>query len=251
MDGGIELQRVEKVLTLLPDDARTVLDVGCGPGLLLNRITGKETMGLDISPSALEKVKGPTTLGTSSNLPFPDGGYDLVVACELLEHLPGGAFESTVAEIARVADRYIVVSVPNRQDLRQDQAKCPECGAVFNKYYHLRSFDPDMLEELFDGFEAMDVVEYGGPDRVQTPLGIFMRHRIFRRWRPFENAVCPECGYASFRERGTGGSEGGRAVGLIKRVFLGAPLLNEERKRWLIARYKRRRRPRVNKGRDN
>src|SRR5262249_56907920 len=43
-------------------------------------------------------------------LPFGDGEFDLASAIEVLEHVPDP--EHTVAEMARVAQRWILVSVP-------------------------------------------------------------------------------------------------------------------------------------------
>jgi SAM-dependent methyltransferase len=46
----------------------------------------------------------------ASDLPFADGGFDLAAAIEVLEHVPDP--ERTVAEMARVAHRHLLVSVP-------------------------------------------------------------------------------------------------------------------------------------------
>ena len=46
----------------------------------------------------------------AENLPFADGEFDLASAIEVLEHVPDP--EHTVAEMARVAQRWLLVSVP-------------------------------------------------------------------------------------------------------------------------------------------
>src|SRR6185503_20654249 len=43
-------------------------------------------------------------------LPFADGEFELAAAIEVLEHVPDP--EATVAEMARVARRHLLVSVP-------------------------------------------------------------------------------------------------------------------------------------------
>ena len=45
-----------------------------------------------------------------ANLPFADGEFDLASAIEVLEHVPDP--EHTVAEMARCAERHLLVSVP-------------------------------------------------------------------------------------------------------------------------------------------
>ena len=46
----------------------------------------------------------------AENLPFGDGEFEVASAIEVLEHVPDP--EHTVAEMARVANRFLLVSVP-------------------------------------------------------------------------------------------------------------------------------------------
>ena len=46
----------------------------------------------------------------AENLPFADGEFDLAAAIEVLEHVPDP--EHTLAEMARCAERHLLVSVP-------------------------------------------------------------------------------------------------------------------------------------------
>ena len=46
----------------------------------------------------------------ATRLPFADGEFDAATAIEVLEHVPDP--EATVAEMARVAERWVLVSVP-------------------------------------------------------------------------------------------------------------------------------------------
>ena len=48
--------------------------------------------------------------GTAESLPFADGEFDLASAIEVLEHVPDP--ERTLAEMARCAERHLLVSVP-------------------------------------------------------------------------------------------------------------------------------------------
>jgi ubiquinone/menaquinone biosynthesis C-methylase UbiE len=73
-------------------EARNILDVGCGTGGNLTLFNGF-VVGLDISPQALElaRKRNPDAVlcrGEAENLPFKDESFDLVLALDLLEHLP-------------------------------------------------------------------------------------------------------------------------------------------------------------------
>jgi SAM-dependent methyltransferase len=100
---------------------RSVLDVGCGEGVLTHRwaeqLGERRVVGADLSDAKLEAewaTRGRGNLEfrtmTAGDLPFADGEFDLAAAIEVLEHVPDPVH--TVAEMARVADRHLLVSVP-------------------------------------------------------------------------------------------------------------------------------------------
>jgi 2-polyprenyl-3-methyl-5-hydroxy-6-metoxy-1,4-benzoquinol methylase len=99
---------------------RTLLDVGCGEGVLTHRwaqaLEGR-VVGLDLEDPAIqsewEKRRAPNLeykVMKAENLPFGDGEFDLACAIEVLEHVPDP--EHTVAEMARVSSGYLLASVP-------------------------------------------------------------------------------------------------------------------------------------------
>lgn len=72
--------------------AKSVLDLGCGVSKLLIRLKqiGYETLGIDISEKAIEKLRGHGVDGIAMNvydLDQLDGKYDYIVSNHLLEHL--------------------------------------------------------------------------------------------------------------------------------------------------------------------
>jgi 2-polyprenyl-3-methyl-5-hydroxy-6-metoxy-1,4-benzoquinol methylase len=99
---------------------RTLLDVGCGEGVLTHkwaqRLEGR-VVGLDLEDPAIqsewERRHAPNLdyrVMKAENLPFADGEFDLAAAIEVLEHVPDP--EHTVSEMARVASGHLLVSVP-------------------------------------------------------------------------------------------------------------------------------------------
>ena len=72
-----------------------LLDAGCGAGkaMALLVAAGYQATGLDISLSALEKMRvhssaaGAVAGVLDSSLPFADGTFDTVFCCEVIEHL--------------------------------------------------------------------------------------------------------------------------------------------------------------------
>jgi ubiquinone/menaquinone biosynthesis C-methylase UbiE len=101
---------------------RSVLDVGCGEGVLTSkwaeRLRDGRVVGIDLEDPALqaewEKRRASNLeyrVMKAEALPFADGEFELAAAIEVLEHVPDP--EHTVAEMARVArGGHLLVSVP-------------------------------------------------------------------------------------------------------------------------------------------
>ena len=100
---------------------RSVLDVGCGEGVLTaewaQRLGDRRVVGIDLDDQKLraewEGRRRPNLefrAEEATRLSFADGEFDLAAAIEVLEHVPDP--EATVAEMARVAERWLLVSVP-------------------------------------------------------------------------------------------------------------------------------------------
>jgi len=97
----------------------SVLEVGCGEGHLARYLgdgwTSGRIVAFDISAAVIRQAArlggGPHFfVGSSYALPFPDKSFDMVIMCEVMEHL--ATPETALAEIARVARRRCLVSVP-------------------------------------------------------------------------------------------------------------------------------------------
>jgi SAM-dependent methyltransferase len=103
-------------------DPQSLLDVGCGEGVLTHRWAQRlgderRVVGIDLDDPALHAEWAKRTAPNleyrvmkAENLPFADGEFDAATAIEVLEHVPDA--EHTVAEMARVAKRWLLVSVP-------------------------------------------------------------------------------------------------------------------------------------------
>ena len=106
---AINRPRVDFYLRHLGDlHGRLVLDAGCGGGLVARELAaaGATVVGLDRSLGSLGVARRAVagrfrpTQGRLERLPFADGVFDVVVAADVLEHVPD--LPAAVAELARV-----------------------------------------------------------------------------------------------------------------------------------------------------
>jgi 2-polyprenyl-3-methyl-5-hydroxy-6-metoxy-1,4-benzoquinol methylase len=98
----------------------TVLDVGCGEGVLTEQWARRveRIVGIDLEDPAIQaewaKRQAPNLsyrVMKAERLPFEEGEFSLAAAIEVLEHVPDP--EHTVAQMARVArGGHLLVSVP-------------------------------------------------------------------------------------------------------------------------------------------
>jgi 2-polyprenyl-3-methyl-5-hydroxy-6-metoxy-1,4-benzoquinol methylase len=99
----------------------SLLDVGCGEGVLVHRwaqsLPGRRVVGIDLEEESIQagwsERQAPNLeyrTMAAEDLPFADSEFELATAIEVLEHVPDP--ERTLAEMARCAERHLLVSVP-------------------------------------------------------------------------------------------------------------------------------------------
>jgi 2-polyprenyl-3-methyl-5-hydroxy-6-metoxy-1,4-benzoquinol methylase len=109
---------------LKPPFKGKVLDVGCGCGAALDKLSnlGFDVEGIDIHPENVVTSGYPLSRVdlNSEFLPFHNESFDIVVCTEVLEHLFYPHF--VLREISRVLKRgtgYAILSIPNEFHLYQ------------------------------------------------------------------------------------------------------------------------------------
>lgn len=139
---------------LLPGDVESILDVGCGDGALTNQLPeGLSIVGLDISETALSYVRKPVVLGSMLKLPFGNKAFDLVMANDVIEHLPISLRQEALGELERTASKYIIVTVPFAELLLKGIRSTSEGREHVNR--HFDSFDLGAFSSLFENFSLI------------------------------------------------------------------------------------------------
>jgi ubiquinone/menaquinone biosynthesis C-methylase UbiE len=100
----------------------SLLDVGCGEAQHTHKWAlelgeAVRVVGIDLEDATLQEFWKERTAPNleykilkAENMPFQDNEFEVATAIEVLEHVPDPAH--TIAEMARVASKYLLVSVP-------------------------------------------------------------------------------------------------------------------------------------------
>ncbi len=153
-----ELARVKKVLGVLQGlNPSSLLDIGSGRGTflfpLLDAFSWLETFSIEHNPIRARDIHALNMGGVenicalmmdATALGFEDNVFDVVTALEVLEHIEQP--QKAAQEIVRVANRFVVASVPSKEDDN------PE---------HIQLFDKESFTKLFISAGAKSVkIEY-------------------------------------------------------------------------------------------
>ena len=141
-----------------------LLDFGCGPGFLVQRLAaqGLTTEGLEFSADscarAVERCKQyetfrGATLAEALPSPLPDASFDCVFLIEVIEHLLPEHIDGTFHEIHRLLKPggHVVVTTPHAEDLEAARTMCPECGLIFHPWQHVSAFTAPKLAAMLSG----------------------------------------------------------------------------------------------------
>jgi len=194
-------KRIELTAAFVKDDVKSLLDVGCGNGVFLNYINNLNRqvrlVGLERSETALSYVKTEKIQANIEQIPIPDQSFDCVTCLEVIEHLPVNIYEKALNELARVSNKYIIISVPYKEVLEEGFTQCPGCKSIFNLDLHLRSYDELKLRELLLSreFKCIDTITTGTSThlRGQRTFRKIFYPELGLTWR---SPICPICGFS-------------------------------------------------------
>ena len=124
VEGAIALQAEKRLVESLVSGWRrrgySLLEVGCGPGLMMELFweAGFDVTGLDASPAMLAAARRRMTtradlhVGNAEHLPFDDNSFDYVSLMTVLEFVESP--ETALSEAFRVATRGVLLTMLNK-----------------------------------------------------------------------------------------------------------------------------------------
>jgi len=150
----------------------SILDVGCGEGVLTEkwaeRLGDGRIVGIDLDDPKLraeweqrQRANLEYRVEEATNLSFADDEFDMATAIEVLEHVP--APEQTLSEMARVAERWLLVSVPREPVWRMtNMARGAYLRELGNTPGHVNHWSKRSFVSLLS--------RYGTVEQVRSPF---------------------------------------------------------------------------------
>lgn len=85
------------------------LEIGIGNKTTTNYLKQR---GMKIDTCDFDKELEPDYVADIRKLPFKNKSYDLVMACEIIEHIPWEDVEKALNELHRVSKKHVIISIP-------------------------------------------------------------------------------------------------------------------------------------------
>jgi 2-polyprenyl-3-methyl-5-hydroxy-6-metoxy-1,4-benzoquinol methylase len=140
-----------------------ILDIGTGSAFkLINNFSDKETLGIDVPKTvAWLKTNYPNKQWSSDFIPVT--GYDLIIASDVIEHIP---YPDTLLDLIEKSNpKLIILSTPDRDLLKSGHNGPPKNGA------HVREWTmPEFYDYISSRFTVLEHFISNKKQATQTML---------------------------------------------------------------------------------
>lgn len=148
-----------------------ILDYGAGLGFFSEYVlkeTNAKITTCDFSPNAVEnenkrcsKYQNFDGAYLVDDLIKQNKKFDVIFCFEVIEHCNDYYLNKTFENFKNLLspNGTIIVSTPNNEKLRNNFVCCPQCGKVFHRVAHVRSWTIDTLKNYIvnSGFKVRDI----------------------------------------------------------------------------------------------
>ncbi len=170
--------QIQECISLKPEK---MLEIGIGNGFVSKYLRER---GLNIVTLDIDMRLKPDVVGTILDLPFGDESFDVVLCCEVIEHLPFDDLKKALSEIFRVSKSYAVLSTRDVSRVYRFIVMVPLIGEM-KKLVPL----PELRKPahiIFDGQHYWEIGKAGYPLRRITKEMQKAGFQVVRTYRVFE-----------------------------------------------------------------
>lgn len=172
--------QLDEVIKLNPE---RVLEIGPGPGLFKAAATA---LAVSVETLDIDPELKPDHVASVFDMPFEDGGYDVVCAFQMLEHLPYDQSLAAFKEMCRVANTHVVISLPDAARGWPQALTIPKIGTI-NFYVPRLRLRP--AKHKFDGEHYWEINKAGyALEKVITDFTTAGEAELLKTFRTPENS---------------------------------------------------------------
>lgn len=135
-------------------DAKTILDVGCGPGIMCKKLSDKsyDVIGVDYSENVVElaneKYPGiKFMVADGYNLPFEDNQFDVVISIGALQCIIN--HEKFISELIRVSSKAVIISTLLKKKKSKDPMRTLK-EQLKSDSFPCREYHPSEILPIFN-----------------------------------------------------------------------------------------------------
>lgn len=170
--------QIDAAMSLKPEKT---LEIGIGNSTVANYL---RQAGMNLTTCDFDAELKPDVVADIRNLPFEDNSFDLVMACEILEHLPWEDAKNALVELNRVTRKHVIVSIPYASEAFEIVIRFPMIKRFFKKnYFNICIRIPHFFRKMkFDGQHYWEIGRGGYPKRkvVKMFKEVFNLKKQFR-----------------------------------------------------------------------
>ncbi|MDR0792564.1 MAG: class I SAM-dependent methyltransferase [Chitinophagaceae bacterium] len=168
---------------IIKTEPNSILEVGVGAGISKSIL--KDVLHFSYESIDIDEELHPDHVGSVLDMPFADKQFDTVGCFEVLEHLPFDSFEKALSELFRVANKAVIISLPD---------VCPvtriHIPRLLEKKMILKSF-MQKKQHVFDGEHYWEInkkgYELNKVIKKITETGSAYQFILEKEYRKFEN----------------------------------------------------------------
>jgi len=148
--------QIDSVKKVSPE---SVLEIGVGSNTVSDYLKRR---GVKVTTCDIDKNLNPDHVADVRKLPFEDHQFDLILICEVLEHIPYEDQKVALSELKRVSKKNVIISVPYSQLYLNISLVFPFLKRIFkreflNIFFGIRSFQ----KMKFDGQHYWEIGRRG------------------------------------------------------------------------------------------
>ncbi len=140
----------------------SLLDVGCGMGLLVRTLAARGIDAHGVDPAARPIEEGNRQLaghfhsGSMLSLPFPENSFDTVSSTDCLEHIAEADVPAALRELHRVACRFAFIQLATKPDRDGRWHLCVHGREWWEAQFFNAGFRKHPLSQLAVPYEALE-----------------------------------------------------------------------------------------------